>query len=255
MPPSPISAESATFPSRTWPTSLFIGVRSIRYCPLRYKRKLSGDIVCTVRRLILAFALGAVSATICACTDRVTVYLDPPWSKDQLVVLVMLDAYGTPVDTDPRVYSGADKIELDLPPDRASRVLARAYPGSTTGPDGTPARDCGIKLQSNNTLPAPSGAWITPPIDVNSADVSFSIDEDDHSGSAPLGWSQCEPSRGCDDYSMTTLSLEPHIKTHRAAIVDPSLAYFLGRHEVDPGGDPTVIGTMSGTTATVLQDR
>lgn len=228
--------------------------QSSRYCPFRYKRKLSGGIVCTVRRSILAFALGAVSATLSACTDRVTVYIAPPWSKDQLVVLVTLDAYGAIVDSEPHVYSGADTIELDLPPDRPSRLLARLYPGTLTGPDGTPARDCGIKVQSTNTLQDPSSAWITPVIDGSSEDVSFSIDVDQHASSVPLGFSQCERTLNCDGYSMTLLSLEPHIQTHRAAIVDSSLAYFAARHEIDPGGDPTVFVSVTGTMATVLPD-
>ncbi len=179
-----------------------------------------------------------------ACGETVTLNVDPPWSKDQLVVLVTLDNLGAPLEASPRVFGGDETIELELRPDITSRVFVRTYPADLMGPNGEPASRCGIELHADNALPAPAGSFITPPIDGETENIRFMPEDGSFSASLPLGFSACDRVNDCEGYSATLLSAPPDIETRHVALVDPTLTYFSGKYSNTPDSDPMVIGTI-----------
>lgn len=185
-----------------------------------------------------------IAALAAACSDEVTLTVEPPWSKDQLVVLVVLDSTGAPIDSSPMVFGGDEAIELDLRPNTTSRVFARTFSANLRGPNGEPASRCGIAFSSSNPLPNPEGSFISPPIDSDSTAIELIPEDGTFSASIPLGFSGCAQINDCAGYSATLLAAPPMIESRHVALVDRSLIYFSGKQAEAPDNDPLVIGRI-----------
>lgn len=177
--------------------------------------------------------------------------VDPPWSKDQLVVLTVLDAFGESREIKPSVYLDDEPIELQLPADGGSRLLIRTYDRALTGPDGSPARDCDIVVSTEHALPDPQQTWLSPVLDSDTETVSFSGDDAEYANNVPLGFGACIE-LDCSGYRAELVAAPPNIRTHRVVVVDKSLAYFAGRAPAEQMNDATIIGRIEGSQITIL---
>lgn len=179
--------------------------------------------------------------------------VDPPWSKDQLVVVTLLDAFGESRELEPRVYLGDEPIEIRLPTDGGSRLLVRAYDRALTGPDGTPARDCQIMVSPDHSLPAAQQTWLSPVLDSETEAVTFAGDDAEYAKNVPLGFGACT-ALDCSGYTVELVAAPPNIRTNRVVVVDERLAYFAGRAPAEAMNDATIVGRIEGSEITILPE-
>jgi hypothetical protein len=203
--------------------------------------------------------LACCALSALACGRRVSVYLDRPWQKDQIAVIVVENREDALIAGPAILLPSSSVAHEELANPGPIRVFVRTYPEDLRSPLGSTLDVCGVRI-GGDTLPLP----LQPGGDYASGlfDPTVTREVTLHPASAEEGpppdlhFACGGPSHECDGYSAERIDAPPGLATHQIATASEGLAYFGTNEPAGASDSPMTLGRIIGTRADVfLVDR